>query len=312
MNPLTIRPVWANWTKELDMDVMNSPNIAAILAKRLEQASKHGHSPADDAQLPLDYLVKEAIRALTTARENIIGIHGEINLTRAQSYLHKAGGLNFAAADRLDLELSPSPLTEKKIGTVTPLLSTLREPPIVGRFYMVPTVDYHWDRASQKRRVYPVLGPLHHDKGPINFPHVHYHVDGRFLSTRLWKRVMTQHWLSGYTDLFATPISQPDKNRLCLAEWGDIPRKPTLKRLKCTRVDHAWPTHNPFLDAPFMWGLNQPDGTAAMAIHRPDGRTLCPHRKVDLSSFAPDADGIHTCPLHGMRVDCRKPMVEAS
>lgn len=42
-----------------------------------------------------------------------------------------------------------------------PLLSTLREPPVPGRYYMVPVIDFiYCNREGQ----WPTLGPLHHDR----------------------------------------------------------------------------------------------------------------------------------------------------
>lgn len=32
----------------------------------------------------------------------------------------------------------------------------------------------------------------------------------------------------------------------------------------------------------------------------------CPNRKVDLSTLIPNEQGIVTCPLHGLHVDCRR------
>ena len=80
----------------------------------------------------------------------------------------------------------------------------------------------------------------------------------------------------------------------------DIPDgRPRLKRFRCRTAD-----------LPYVFGAKEPVRELrahygdAVAIKRPDGRKLCPHRKVDLSQFLPDADGLVTCPLHGLRVRC--------
>jgi nitrite reductase/ring-hydroxylating ferredoxin subunit len=48
-------------------------------------------------------------------------------------------------------------------------------------------------------------------------------------------------------------------------------------------------------------------GKIAEPIRAKGGRLLCPHRKVDLSNFPPDENGIVVCPLHGLRVRCANP-----
>ncbi len=186
----------------------------------------------------------------------------------------------------------------------TPLLSDLREPPVVGRYYMVPVIKYVWHGRWDH---WPVLGPLHTDADHFNFPHRHYHVDVRFLSKT---RIRWAAKRAGVFRLHDEDWAATVANAATVATWNPLfhfahPHRrgrPGLQRLMC-RVDAL----------PFVLGGNKlmqalhaayPD--PAPAIARPDGRLLCPHRKVDLSSFAPDADGIVTCPLHGLRVQCAK------
>jgi hypothetical protein len=180
------------------------------------------------------------------------------------------------------------------------LLSDLREPPVVGRFYMVPTVpNYPW---YGRRADWPVLGPLHEDAEFFNFPTPHFHVDLRFLSTHQIKfaaRCLPGRYASGDTeeDAALTASAAP------LNTNGEpVPKRATLKRMKCRRASYSTTIDlylsevRPKMEARY--------GSPAPAIRRADGRLLCPHRKADLSQFLPDADGIVTCPLHGLRVLC--------
>lgn len=51
----------------------------------------------------------------------------------------------------------------------------------VGRFYLVNTVQ-RIDGATL-----PIHGPLHEDAEIINFPHLHWHIDWRFVDKRTYQ-----------------------------------------------------------------------------------------------------------------------------
>lgn len=183
-----------------------------------------------------------------------------------------------------------------------PLLSELRKPPVIGRTYMVPVVHFiYLDREDH----WPVLGPMHTDVKHFNFPEPHYHIDARFV-TGEQARVMRRYtrgsiWSDGIDPLLATVSGVPLSK---LRRWNaaDLPKgMPELKALRCARKAHLHPFNNrgAFMD------MRAEYSDPALPIHKPDGRLLCPHRKVDLSSFPPDADGVVVCPLHGLRVKCK-------
>lgn len=176
-------------------------------------------------------------------------------------------------------------------------LSALREPPVVGRFYMVPVVRFVWCDVEAD---WPVLGPMHADEEFFNFPKRHYHVDARFVSAALARKLRRYGGDNVASAAQRYPLSQ---------RWGDdepdLPNgRPTLKRLKCRSAEFAY--HFGHQEA--VGHLRAHYGEPAEPIVRPDGRLLCPHRKVDLSQFAPDANGLVTCPLHGLRVLCSPPV----
>jgi hypothetical protein len=180
-----------------------------------------------------------------------------------------------------------------------PLLSALREPPIVGRYYMVPVVR-HW--FSERLLDWPVLGCLHHDREHIGFQPLHYHFDGRFLSYRQYEIVCEGSWhLPPLAGLNASVLHEAN-NPYWLGRFRPLPRRPELRRRRCNRAIQEWVV----AEQAVKWGLAEAYGLPAEPIRRPDGRLLCPHRKADLSQFPPDADGIVTCPLHGLRVRCTR------
>lgn len=171
-------------------------------------------------------------------------------------------------------------------------IADLRQPPVVGRYYMVPTVTgypYHGHVSD-----WPVLGPLHEDREHFRFEALHYHIDARFLTVRQ-RQAIERNGVYGES-------VEETVNRYPLFYRGVQHRRgrPDLHRRKCTRASYGFAHVNvdPVLE------MQAAFGPAPEPIRKADGRLLCPHRKVDLSQFEADADGFVTCPLHGLRVRC--------
>ena len=177
-----------------------------------------------------------------------------------------------------------------------PLLSDLREPPVVGRYYMVPVVN-----ADDYCGIYgflPVIGPAHTDAEHFNFLERHYHVDARFLTTAERRKIAASAY-SLERDVHAVVGRLPITNY----RTQGIPKgRPALARRRCASSNAEY-RHG---DKPQVQALRadygQPD-----AITMPDGRKLCPHRKADLTQYPVDEHGFVTCPLHGLRVRCGAP-----
>lgn len=187
----------------------------------------------------------------------------------------------------------------------TPILSELREPPIAGKYYLVPTVEY---RLRGLKGPWPVIGPRHDDATDLNFPHLHYHLDGRFLSDRMLNAIGGWYG-SKERAVAAVVLTEPRNIENCewtATKYGRLPAKPTLRRRKCR---HSIWTYPPSARASLIKHIGEDRigarlGLPAKAIHRRNGQVLCPHRKVDLSSLPRDREGMVTCPLHGLKVDC--------
>ena len=160
---------------------------------------------------------------------------------------------------------------------------------------MVPVVNYIYCGIAGD---WPVIGPMHTDVEHFNFPHAHYHVDPRFLTEQQARR--TARYLGHFYGSLAAVTQAHVLYRL-----GEPHEKgrPILKRRKCRSAD------TPYVNGgkPAIQALRADYPDPAEPIRRADGRLLCPHRKADLSSLVPDEHGIVTCPLHGLRVDCRRP-----
>lgn len=176
-------------------------------------------------------------------------------------------------------------------------IADLREPPVVGRFYMVPVIDFRYCSTDGQ---WPTLGPLHHDKGDVGFEPLHFHVDFRFLTARQVRQIAPYFGRGAEGTVAVAPLNQ---------RGVDIPRKTYLAKRKCRVSGWAYSVpHRP----QWMDKFDARYGEVAQPLRIKGGRLLCPHRKVDLSSFEPDADGIVTCPLHGLRVCVAAPAQEQS
>lgn len=179
-----------------------------------------------------------------------------------------------------------------------PLLSTLREPPVPGRFYMVPVIS---DSGKWFRGEWPVIGPMHHDVDLFpHFPYNHYHIDLRFL-TKAQARYIALHFGRGGSALDAVGSHVLHLNAL---GYSHLPKGlPPLRKRKCQSSGYGY-AHS---QRDHVGALERQYGAPCKAITRPDGRKLCPHRKVDLSSFPPRPDGTVVCPLHGLTVQIAEP-----
>jgi Rieske [2Fe-2S] domain len=163
-----------------------------------------------------------------------------------------------------------------------PRVDRLLTRPVPGLSYLVPTVrgSFHAKIAD-----WPVMGHLHEDARFFSFVEQHYHVDPRFVSVRFAKRV------------FSAPLHARD-----YAPLGKI----VFRQRKCIRT---------MPDYPFSW---RPEIDAVQRTYagqqcaRGKGGWICPHQKAALGSIPPNANGVITCPLHGLRINAASGVVEAA
>lgn len=182
----------------------------------------------------------------------------------------------------------------------------LRAPPVVGQFYLVPTVRHHW---YDSLGVWPVMGPKHEDAEHLQFDREHYHLDLRFLSPHTERKLLQR---AGDAAEFRGVTGRGSKLAyICAAnpvtqEWADEPLpKPIYLPKRCYRNEHAYPL-------PRSVGGRNPGFRnlhAAFAGRRcgrdAGGRLICPHKGFALDSLVPDEHGRVVCPLHGLVIDVR-------
>lgn len=151
----------------------------------------------------------------------------------------------------------------------------------LGRFYRVPAVHVIEWRGFYGMWV-PVIGPMHEDAEIVNFPWQHFHVDWRFVDTRIWKAYQDLYLKGGH---FGAPLQCPDKR-------GDrvIDRGPELRRMKYKRDPGSFPNTG----AKWQPKLREKFACAKLV------NGTCPHRGIPVSAMHREGD-ILTCPGHGLK-----------
>lgn len=91
-------------TEEL-LAAISGPALNAVLEARIEQIVKHGHTPAQDAAMPLKVLPHHA-RSMILDATDLMDPGCRRNLTVARRRIAKAAAMLLAAIDRIDVELA--------------------------------------------------------------------------------------------------------------------------------------------------------------------------------------------------------------
>ena len=182
-------------------------------------------------------------------------------------------------------------------------LDELKEPPRVGRKYLVPTVTYGW---AGRAFAWPVLTPLHTD-AELGFDVPHWQVDGRFTT-----RDMDAH---AYAMVMAgCPTEQYDNSdkplaykmadcasTIALIEEAGIPMPtvPTWRAMRCQRreIKRIWRCAKTIAKIE--------DYCSDHHAVRRGNRILCPHKGADLTSIPVNAEGYARCPMHQLLVKVR-------
>ncbi|MFT4095912.1 MAG: Rieske 2Fe-2S domain-containing protein [Rhodoblastus sp.] len=153
---------------------------------------------------------------------------------------------------------------------------------VVGKFYLVRAIFYPW---YGHERWWPVLGPAHSDPEFFNFEQRHYHLDGRFLSdAALWPAPRSLY--QPLAAVFNAPLATRDKA---------VPRA-ERRKMKCARSKIEYLA----VARKEVAALNS--AFAGQQAKRAKTGWICPHRRALLNALPADAEGILTCPLHGLRI----------
>jgi len=169
-------------------------------------------------------------------------------------------------------------------------VNRMTEPPIVGRWYMVPAIFYRRFSRQGPELWWPVLGPRHNDVEFFDFKWEHFHFDQRFLTVR-HLNVIDRDPEYALKRSFYQPLQGN--------ETGKRLPMPTLHRMQCRRVMPEYPWSGQLA----IENINlHYEGRMAKRGKR---GWICPHRQTALGTMVPDAAGVITCPLHGLRIDAK-------
>lgn len=174
-------------------------------------------------------------------------------------------------------------------------LHALAQPPEPGLWYRVPAMPYRWhNMRACPELLWPVIGPEHADVEHFNTPALHYHFDARFIGPRHLSSIKRSCFPDRiWHTLLATVIQGPTIGAGLRAHLT----RPRLARMRCERQSVVYP-HG---DKSAVAALGSE--FAGRQARRGRHGWICPHRAVPLGTHLPDADGIVTCPLHGLRID---------
>jgi hypothetical protein len=159
-------------------------------------------------------------------------------------------------------------------------IDELSEPPIAGRFYLVPCVHGMW---CGKMGDWPVMGPKHDDARFLDFPWKHYHLNRFFLDIEDAINALTKllHEPLNKSIGLSAPVLQ--RRKCVVSPLLGIPVADVRRGI----YSHRWIA---------MW-----NHYANRQCKRGAG-WICPHKGLDLGPIAPSADDYIICPLHGLRV----------
>ncbi len=148
-------------------------------------------------------------------------------------------------------------------------VTEVKEPLIIGKFYLVPCVTMPVDIEGFKAgKPIPVIGDLHADPS-LGVSQLHYHYDRRFIKPEIHVG-------------FVVSV------RVCATGEEIHPKNIFWKRRKCYCNSLSLPdSFCPILEAEF--------GQCRLINRR------CPHKNIPLNGLQPDSDGNVICPGHGLK-----------
>ena len=169
------------------------------------------------------------------------------------------------------------------------------ERPEIGKYYNVPVIQskrfYYWGE-----QLLPVRLPKHEDKELSPEIGPHYHIDFRFVSTRLFDLMVASRGLS--------PASYVTAMVVCVYEnFGKADQEkviiggPKIRQRMMKRTDIEFPYVESFHQTVFANGKTFEEYYNGKQLI--DGHT-CPHKGYNMKQVEPNRFGQLICPCHGL------------
>ena len=181
-------------------------------------------------------------------------------------------------------------------------METPVEKKIIGQFYDIPCISLTpGGYVLGGNKWAPIFGPIHQDADFFNFPYDHVHIDFRFLSNAVFRRVRARY----------------DRNcdaRGVYKMVANSPHQPiTMRKLECKR---DWPSPYAYTEQIFSkmttdecrdYTEQQLPKTArgycalrAAFADKKMTNMVCPHKGMPLDEAHREGDVV-TCPGHGLK-----------
>lgn len=177
----------------------------------------------------------------------------------------------------------------------------------VGKFYLVPHVFTHDWYENLKNIYVPINCPKHSDIEYVGVRAIHYHVDWRFLNTRIYNKVCVDR-----TDQNHKIRSEAAYALFEIIAHGDEAGKKQIedeivyKEVKCKRHYSSWLLKS---EAPKMynsWPIKMQKGYCGQQLKlNEQGHYVCPHKGTIIDLKHIDEDGNIVCPAHQLRFDSK-------
>lgn len=173
----------------------------------------------------------------------------------------------------------------------------------LGKYYKVPHVFCN-DFYGVKGFI-PINTPLHEDKDYINFEHLHFHCDWRFLNSRYYKSICRDINFPNYE-----LRSEVSKVILTTLRDGKINTKGSIvyKAVRAKRK-YANNTYFQILETPIRiegWRKKIQDAFCGDHLRQNElGQYVCPHKGAIIDLTHVDENGNAVCPAHLLRFDVK-------
>ena len=170
---------------------------------------------------------------------------------------------------------------------------------VVGKFYSVPHV-LAYEFYGHTNIPIPINTPLHEDKDYINFNVLHFHIDWRFLNTKIY----TDCCIDMHEPSYEIKSQVKDVLIIESAALGKLAdTKVFYKNVKCKRSYNNNIFH---IEFPIMYHCNWP--TKLQIVFCGDhlrinenGQYVCPHKGAIVDLNHKDENGHAVCPAHLLR-----------
>lgn len=173
----------------------------------------------------------------------------------------------------------------------------------IGKYYEVPHVlcktFYEWIENVW----IPISTPLHDDKEYIKLNVRHYHIDWRFIDTKLYNRVCKEEYRHDLTVKREQAYIVCETDNMGRKNIGD---EIIYKRVKCKRQYLNKDFHNVHQKLYHTWPVELQKGYCGKELKQnSEGQYVCPHKGAIIDLTYVDEYGYAVCPAHLLRFDTK-------